>query len=77
MMRKYPNWFSPHLHQFWGQPDKVPFDEHWFIAFAAAVHCPRGTRDKNVNANGVRQSFLAAQPAFAFLNATEIGRAHV
>ena len=24
MVRKYPNWFSPHLHQFWGQPDKLP-----------------------------------------------------
>jgi hypothetical protein len=70
MMRKYPNWFSPHLHEFWGQPDKLPFDEHWFIALAA----PRpfialeGTRDQNVNQNGVRQSFLAAQPAFALLN---------
>ena len=69
MMRKYPNWFSPHLHEFWGQPDKLPFDEHWFIALAA----PRpfialeGTHDQNVNINGVRQSFLAAQPAFDFL----------
>jgi Abhydrolase family len=70
MMRKYPNWFSPHLHEFWGQPDKLPFDEHWFIALAA----PRpfialeGTHDQNVNANGVRQSWLAAQPAFTLLN---------
>lgn len=70
MMRKYPNWFSPHLHEFWGQPDKLPFDEHWFIALAA----PRpfialeGTHDQNVNANGVRQSWLAAQPAFELLN---------
>jgi len=69
MMRKYPNWFSPHLHEFWGQPDKLPFDEHWLIALAA----PRpfialeGTHDQNVNANGVRQSFLAALPAFQFL----------
>lgn len=66
MMRKYPNWFSPHLHEFWGQPDKLPFDEHWFLALAA----PRpfialeGTHDQNVNVNGVRQSFLAARPAF-------------
>jgi hypothetical protein len=73
MMRKYPNWFSPHLHEFWGQPDKLPFDEHWFIALAA----PRpfialeGTHDQNVNANGVRQSWLAAQPAFALLNVRE------
>lgn len=73
MMRKYPNWFSPHLHEFWGQPDKLPFDQHWFIALAA----PRpfialeGTHDQNVNVNGVRQSFLAAQPAFALLNASD------
>jgi hypothetical protein len=73
MMRKYPNWFSPHLHEFWGQPDKLPFDEHWFVALAA----PRpfialeGTHDQNVNINGVRQSFLAAQPAFTLLNVAD------
>ena len=69
MMRKYPNWFSPHLHEFWGQVDKLPFDEHWFIALAA----PRpflaleGTHDQNVNINGVRQSFVAAKPVFELL----------
>jgi hypothetical protein len=70
MMRKYPNWFSPHLHEFWGQPDKLPFDEHWFIALAAprAFIALEGTHDQNVNANGVRQAWLAAQPAFALLN---------
>ena len=73
MMRKYPNWFSPHLHEFWGQPDKLPFDEHWFIALAA----PRpfialeGTHDQNVNFNGVRQSFLAAQSAFNLTKAPD------
>jgi hypothetical protein len=73
MMRKYPNWFSPHLHEFWGQPDKLPFDEHWFIALAA----PRpfitleGTHDQNVNASGVRQSYLAAQPVFGLLNVSD------
>jgi hypothetical protein len=69
MVRKYPNWFSPHLHEFWGQAEKLPFDEHWFIALAA----PRpfialeGTQDQNVNKNGEKQSFLAAKPAFDFL----------
>ncbi|MGD1276096.1 MAG: alpha/beta hydrolase family protein [Tepidisphaeraceae bacterium] len=73
MMLKYPNYFSPHLHQFWGHVDQLPFDEHWFIALAA----PRpfialeGTRDGNVNANGVRQSWLAAQPAYALLGAAD------
>ena len=31
MQKKYPNWFSPHLHEFWGQHEKLPFDEHWFL----------------------------------------------
>jgi hypothetical protein len=67
MMKKYPNWFSPHLHEFWGHAEKLPFDEHWFIALVA----PRpfialeGINDQNVNANGVKQSCLAARPAFA------------
>jgi hypothetical protein len=72
MIRKYPNWFSPHLHEFWGQVDRLPFDEHWFLALAA----PRpfialeGTHDQNVNINGVRQSWLAARPAYELLGAT-------
>lgn len=73
MMKKYPNWFSPHLHEFWGHTDKLPFDQHWFMALVA----PRpfialeGTRDPNVNHNGVRQSWLAAQPAYALFGATD------
>ena len=35
MMKKYPNWFSPHLHEFWGNTDRLPFDEHWFLALVA------------------------------------------
>jgi hypothetical protein len=35
MEKKYPNWFSPHLHEFWGQREKLPFDEHWFLALCA------------------------------------------
>jgi Abhydrolase family len=68
MVRKYPNWYSDHLHQFWGQPDKLPFDEHWFIALCA----PRpfisleGDHDQNVNQNGVYQSLMAARPAYDF-----------
>jgi hypothetical protein len=70
MVRKYPNWFSDHLHQFWGQPDKLPFDEHWFIALCA----PRpfisleGDHDQNVNQNGVYQSWLAAKSAYALFH---------
>ncbi len=73
MLRKYPNWFSDHLHPFWGQPDKLPFDNHWFIALCA----PRpflsleGDRDQNVNQNGVYQSLLAARPAYDFFNGSD------
>lgn len=73
MMRKYPNWFSPHLHEFWGQTDKLPFDEHWFLALVA----PRpfialeGLTDPVSLANAVKQSRLAAQPAYALFGATD------
>jgi hypothetical protein len=71
MVQKYPNWFGPHLHEFWGQQDKLPFDEHWFLALCA----PRptitleGDHDQNVNFNGVNQSLLAARATFEFLKA--------
>jgi hypothetical protein len=73
MVRKYPNWFSPHLHQFWGQPDKLPFDEHWLIALVAPrpLISLEGYHDQNVNLNGVYQSLLAARPAYAFFHATD------
>ncbi|MGD0345309.1 MAG: alpha/beta hydrolase family protein [Terracidiphilus sp.] len=73
MVRKYPNWFSPHLHQFWGQPDKLPFDEHWFIALVAPrpLISLEGDHDQNVNQNGVYQSIVAARPAYAFFHASD------
>jgi len=73
MVRKYPNWYSPHLHQFWGQPNKLPFDEHWFIALVAPrpLISLEGDHDQNVNLNGVYQSLLAARPAYAFFHASD------
>jgi hypothetical protein len=69
MQKKYPNWFSPNLHQFWGQVDKLPFDEHWFLALAA----PRpfialeGTTDTISLPEAVKASILAARPAYSLL----------
>jgi hypothetical protein len=69
MMNKYPNWFSPHLHEFWGQTDKLPFDAHWFLALCA----PRpfialeGDTDTVSLPNAVKQTILAAKPAYEFL----------
>jgi hypothetical protein len=70
MQKKYPNWFSPNLHEFWGQVEKLPFDQHWFLALAA----PRpfvaleGDTDTISLPEAVRQSILGAQPAYALFN---------
>jgi hypothetical protein len=67
MQKKYPNWFSPHLHEFWGQREKLPFDQHWFLALCA----PRpfialeGITDTISLPAAVRESILGAQPAYA------------
>ncbi|HVW22350.1 MAG TPA: alpha/beta hydrolase family protein [Opitutaceae bacterium] len=69
MQKKYPNWFSPHLHQFWGQREKLPFDEHWFLALCA----PRpfvaleGNRDTISYPFAVKASIEAARAAYALL----------
>lgn len=73
MMNKYPNWFSPKLRQFWGHTDKLPFDNHWFIALCA----PRpfisleGDSDGVSLANAVKQSLLGALPAYELLGAKD------
>jgi hypothetical protein len=73
MQKKYPNWFSPNLHEFWGQREKLPFDEHWFLALAA----PRpfialeGITDTISLPEAVRQSMLGARPAYALLKAED------
>jgi hypothetical protein len=73
MEKKYPNWFSPHLHEFWGQREKLPFDEHWFLALAA----PRpfialeGDADTISLPDAVKHSIQAAQPVYEFLGARD------
>ena len=73
MQKKYPNWFSPNLHEFWGQRDRLPFDQHWFLALAA----PRpfialeGDTDTISLPDAVRQSILGAQPAYALFDAKD------
>ena len=73
MEKKYPNWFSPNLHEFWGSREKLPFDQHWFLALAA----PRpflaleGDTDTISLPEAVRQSFLGAKPAYALFGAEE------
>lgn len=67
MEKKYPNWFSPHLHEFWGQRERLPFDEHWFLALCA----PRpflaleGDADTISLPHAVERSLHAAAPVYA------------
>lgn len=78
MMRKYPNWFSPHLHPFATAPDKLPFDQHWFIALTA----PRcflsleGATDHICSAEAVRRSVEGARPVYALLGKTDDAAVH-
>ncbi|HVU34852.1 MAG TPA: hypothetical protein VHE61_15570 [Opitutaceae bacterium] len=73
MEKKYPNWFSPHLHEFWGHREKLPFDEHWFLALCA----PRpflaleGLQDTISLPEAVKASFDAARPAYALFHAED------
>ncbi len=73
MEKKYPNWFSPNLHEFWGSREKLPFDQHFFLALAA----PRpflaleGMTDTISLPEAVRQSMLAAQPAYELYDAKD------
>lgn len=73
MLTKYPNWFSPHLHQFRGQRERLPFDEHWFLALCA----PRpfialeGITDTISLPEAVKQSIAGAQPAYELFGAKD------
>jgi hypothetical protein len=73
MMRKYPNWFSPNLYQFARDVDRLPFDQHWYIALAAprAFLSLEGTEDQNCVVNALRQAVAGAEPAYALLNARD------
>lgn len=78
MLRKYPNWFSPHLYEFKGQTDRLPFDQHWFLALTAprALLALESEQDPVSLENAVKRSILAAKPAYAFLDAPARLRVH-
>ena len=73
MELKYPNWFSPNLHQFRGHVNKLPFDQHWFLALCA----PRpfialeGMTDTISLPEAVKQSIIEAQPAYELYKAKD------
>ena len=73
MLKKYPNWFSPALHAFWGHTDQLPFDQHWLIALIAprAFIALEGEADPVSLASAVRGSFAGAAPVYALLGKSD------
>jgi hypothetical protein len=71
--KKFPQWFGPHLREFAGQVEKLPFDQHWLLALVA----PRlflaadGLSDPYASTNALVQSYLAAKPVYELLGMPE------
>lgn len=71
--KKFPQWFGPRLAEFSGQVEKLPFDQHWFMALVA----PRlfiaadGLSDPYTDTNALVQSYLAAKPVYQLLGVPE------
>ena len=67
--KNFPQWFGPHLREFAGQVEKLPFDQHWLIALIA----PRlfiaadGLDDQAANGKALAHCYLAARPVYEFL----------
>lgn len=66
MQKKYPSWWGPHLHEFWGQREKLPFDEHWFLALCAPKPfiALEGNADTISLPTAVEHSIRAAWPVY-------------
>ncbi len=73
MEKKYPNWFSPNLHEFWGQREKLPFDEHFFLALTAPrpLIALEGDADTISLPAAVRASIEAARPVWKLYGVPE------
>ncbi len=73
VLKMFPQWISPRMGEFSGKVQTLPFDQNWLIALCA----PRpfiaadATGDPYCNGNALKQSWLAARPAYEFLDAKE------
>lgn len=61
--------FGPRLHEFTGQVDRLPFDDHWLMALVAprALISAEGLDDGACNGMATKHDYLAAKPVFEFL----------
>jgi len=68
-LKHFPQWFGPGLTQFSNHVDRLPFDQHWFIALIAPRRfiAADGLDDPAASVNALVQSYLAAKPVFELL----------
>ena len=71
--KRFHYWFSPHLREFKGREDRLPFDQHFLKALVAprGLLCVIGLDDVWANPVGTQQTNLAALPVFEFLDAKD------
>ncbi len=73
MMKKYPGWFSPRLHAFRGQVERLPFDQHAFVALVAPRRfiALEATEDPVSLPSAVVAALHGARPVFELLGVTD------
>ena len=66
-------WFGPRFPEFKGHTDQLPTDQHFLLALAAPrpfILC-NALSDQYGTPNAATQTYLAAQPVYAFLHAPD------
>lgn len=73
MTKRFPHWFVPRLAEFSGQVEKLPFDQHWFIALIAPrrVIIADGLDDPYCNGMALLRAYQAAKPTYELLGVAD------
>ena len=76
--RRFSYWFHPRFRDFAGKETRLPFDQHFLKALVAprALISIYALGDLWANPLGTQQTFIAAQPVFDFLNASDNNGIH-
>jgi hypothetical protein len=69
----FPFWFTPHLKDYAGREDQLPFDQHFLKALCAprALLSTEALDDLHANPSGTFQTYRAARVVYQFLGHKE------
>ena len=67
LVKNFPQWVGPHLAEFSGQVEKLPFDQHWLITLVAPRVFIAADALNDTSVNALEQSYLAAKPVYDLL----------